>query len=146
MVVSDPTKALMILGERGVLALENDVLMIESNNKPGMLSTIAERLAKASINIEYAYLASTRKRGNRAHDSAPFGCREGAPRPARSLSPLDSLGGKPPGQFRDVIEPSGCSPNDAGCRRKFLPRCAFSWTREQGRIRISSEMIHESDH
>jgi len=61
MVVSDPTKALMILGERGVLALENDVLMIESNNEPGTLATIAERLAKASINIEYAYLASTAK-------------------------------------------------------------------------------------
>ena len=38
MVVSDPTKALMILGERGVLALENDVLMIESNNEPGTLA------------------------------------------------------------------------------------------------------------
>jgi len=61
MVVSDPTKALMILGERGVLALENDVLMIESNNQPGTLSMIAERLAKASINIEYAYLASSAK-------------------------------------------------------------------------------------
>jgi len=61
MVVSDPTKALMILGERGVLALENDVLMIESNNEPGTLATIAERLAKASINIEYAYLASSAK-------------------------------------------------------------------------------------
>jgi hypothetical protein len=57
MVVSDPTKALMILGERGVLALENDVLMIESNNQPGTLATIAERMAKAGINIEYAYLA-----------------------------------------------------------------------------------------
>jgi hypothetical protein len=61
MVVSDPTKALMILGERGVLALENDVLMIESNNEPGTLATIADRLAKAGINIEYAYLASSPK-------------------------------------------------------------------------------------
>ena len=61
MVVSDPTKALMILGERGVLALENDVLMIESNNEPGVLSSIADRLAKAGINIEYAYLASSPK-------------------------------------------------------------------------------------
>jgi len=58
MVVSDPTKALMILGERGVLALENDVLMIQSNNEPGTLGTIAERLARAGINIEYTYLAS----------------------------------------------------------------------------------------
>lgn len=59
MVVSDPTKALMILGERGVLALENDVLMIESNNQPGTLAAIADRLAKAGINIEYAYLATS---------------------------------------------------------------------------------------
>ncbi len=58
MVVSDPTKALMLLGERGVLALENDVLVIESNNEPGTLGGIAERLARAGINIEYAYLAS----------------------------------------------------------------------------------------
>ena len=61
MVVSDPTKALMILGEWGALALENDVLMIESNNEPGTSAMIAERLAKASINIVYAYLASTAK-------------------------------------------------------------------------------------
>jgi hypothetical protein len=33
--------------------------MIESNNEPGTLGTIAERLARAGINIEYAYLAST---------------------------------------------------------------------------------------
>ena len=59
MVVSDPTKALMILGEGGVLALENDVLMIESNNEPGTLAKIADRLATAGINIEYAYLATS---------------------------------------------------------------------------------------
>lgn len=61
MVVSDPTKALMLLGERGVLALENDVLMIESNNQPGTLATIADRLANAGVNIEYAYLAGSPK-------------------------------------------------------------------------------------
>ena len=58
MVVSDPTKALMLLGEAGVLALESDVLTIETVNKPGVLATIAERLAKAEVNIEYAYLAA----------------------------------------------------------------------------------------
>src|ERR1700738_3045999 len=52
MVVSDPTKALMLLGEAGVLALENDVLMIESDNEPGTLAQIAERLSKADVNIE----------------------------------------------------------------------------------------------
>src|SRR3989449_4479319 len=60
MVVSDPTKALMLLGEAGVLALESDVLMIETENEPGVLAKIAERLAKAEVNIEYAYLAGGR--------------------------------------------------------------------------------------
>jgi hypothetical protein len=59
MVVSDPTKALMLLGERGVLALENDVLMIESDNAPGTLGAIAARLSAAQVNIEYAYLATS---------------------------------------------------------------------------------------
>ena len=47
MVVSDPTKALMLLGEAGVLALETDVLMIETENEPGVLAKIAERLSRA---------------------------------------------------------------------------------------------------
>jgi hypothetical protein len=58
MVVSDPTKALMLLGEAGVLALENDVLMIESGNEPGTLARITETLADAKVNIEYAYMAA----------------------------------------------------------------------------------------
>ena len=57
MVVSDPTKALMLFGEAGVLALETDVLTIETASEPGVLATIAERLAEAEVNIEYAYLA-----------------------------------------------------------------------------------------
>jgi hypothetical protein len=61
MVVSDPTKALMLLGESGVLALENDVLMIETSNAPGMLARMADCLSRANVNIEYAYLAATPK-------------------------------------------------------------------------------------
>ena len=61
MVVSDPTKALMLLGEAGVLALESDVLMIETDNKPGVLAKIAERLAESEVNIEYVYLAGSPK-------------------------------------------------------------------------------------
>ena len=57
MVVSDPTRALMLLGEAGVLALENDVLMIQSDNYPGTLARIAERLSQAEVNIEYTYMA-----------------------------------------------------------------------------------------
>jgi len=59
MVVSDTTKALMLLGEGGIIALEAEVLMIESDNQPGTLAIIAERLSKASVNIEYAYLATS---------------------------------------------------------------------------------------
>ena len=59
MVVRDSNKALMILGERGVLVVENEVLMIENSNKPGSLASIAHRLSAAKINIEYAYLATS---------------------------------------------------------------------------------------
>jgi hypothetical protein len=59
MVVSDPTRALMLLGEAGVLALENDVLMIETDNHPGTLARITERLSQAQVNIEYTYMAAT---------------------------------------------------------------------------------------
>ena len=61
MVVSDPTKALMLLGEAGVLALESEVLMIETPSQPGVLAKIAERLAETDVNIEYAYLAGGRR-------------------------------------------------------------------------------------
>src|SRR5215472_10944699 len=60
MVVSDPTKALMLLGEAGVLAVETEVLLIETANQPGVLAKIAERLAEAKVNIEYVYLAGSR--------------------------------------------------------------------------------------
>jgi hypothetical protein len=58
-VVSDPQAALHLLGERGVLVVENKVLVLENANTPGTLAGIAHILAKAKINIEYAYLAST---------------------------------------------------------------------------------------
>jgi hypothetical protein len=61
MVVSDPTKALMLFGEAGVLALETDVLTIQTANEPGILAKIAELLARAEVNIEYMYLAGGRE-------------------------------------------------------------------------------------
>ena len=59
MVVSDTQRAQTLFDERGVVAVDNKVLMIENSNKPGSLARIAERLAKAKINIEYAYLATS---------------------------------------------------------------------------------------
>jgi hypothetical protein len=59
MVVSDSTKALMLLGERGVLAFENDVLLIDATNEMGVLGRITDALSRAEVNIEYAYFATT---------------------------------------------------------------------------------------
>jgi len=59
MIVSDATKALMLLGERGVLAFENDVLCIEASNERGVLGKIADALSRAEVNIEYAYFAAS---------------------------------------------------------------------------------------
>jgi len=58
MVVSDPRKALHIFEAHGTLVVETEVLMIENENRPGMLSRIAKTLAENKLNIEYAYLAS----------------------------------------------------------------------------------------
>lgn len=59
MVVSNPEKALYLLEERGVLVVENSVLLTENVNKPGAFGEIARKLAKGKINIEYAYLATS---------------------------------------------------------------------------------------
>src|SRR5205823_9435864 len=53
MVVSDTQTALRIFEEHGTLAVENDVIMIDGENKPGSLAQIAHRLDAAKINIEY---------------------------------------------------------------------------------------------
>ncbi len=58
MVVSDPIKALFVFEEHGTLVVEDDVLMISGDNKPGTLARIAHKLAAAKINIEYAYCAT----------------------------------------------------------------------------------------
>jgi hypothetical protein len=58
MVLSDYKRALSIFEEHGTLVLENEVLMLEHDNKPGTLSEIAKKLAAENVNIEYAYLAT----------------------------------------------------------------------------------------
>ena len=58
LVVSDPRKALHVFEEHGTLVVEDDVILIEGDNKPGSLSKLASKLADAKINIEYAYCAT----------------------------------------------------------------------------------------
>jgi hypothetical protein len=58
LIVSDPRKALLTFEEHGTLVVENEVLMIEGSNRPGTMADIARKLAKAKINIEYAYMTN----------------------------------------------------------------------------------------
>lgn len=62
LVVSDPGKALSLFEETGTLAIANDVLMIEKQNEPGVMAKLADKLARAKINIEYLYAT-----GSKAH-------------------------------------------------------------------------------
>jgi len=57
-VVSDPRKAMVLFEDHGALVVENEVLMISGDNKPGSLARICDRLADAEVNIEYAYCAT----------------------------------------------------------------------------------------
>jgi hypothetical protein len=59
MVVSDSDKAMGVFEEHGTLVIEDDVLMLEGDNKPGSLARIAHKLAGAGINIEYCYSATS---------------------------------------------------------------------------------------
>lgn len=58
-VVDQPVKALHLLGERGTLVVETDVLVVKLPNAPAALAGVAKRLAEADINIEYAYGSAT---------------------------------------------------------------------------------------
>lgn len=59
LVLSDPAKAVRVFEDYGSLVVESEVLMLDVDNKPGTLANIAEKLAQAKINIEYAYSATS---------------------------------------------------------------------------------------
>ena len=54
-----PVKALLILEQLGLYILETDVVVLDLSNKPGALGEVARKLARADINIEYAYCSAT---------------------------------------------------------------------------------------
>lgn len=59
LVVSDPNKALSVFEEHGTLVVEDEVVMLEGDNKSGSLANIARKLADGGINIEYCYCATS---------------------------------------------------------------------------------------
>jgi hypothetical protein len=59
LVVDNYRKAMDLFEERGTLVVEDDVLMVSGDNKPGSLARIAHKLSAGKVNIEYAYCATT---------------------------------------------------------------------------------------
>lgn len=55
MLVDKPGPAVHQLEEQGLLVVENDVLVVDLENKPGALAELSGQLAEHDINIEYAY-------------------------------------------------------------------------------------------
>lgn len=60
LIVDHPTKALVLLEEEGVHIVTQDVVILSIDNKPGIISTIAKKLFRADINIEYAYCTANK--------------------------------------------------------------------------------------
>jgi hypothetical protein len=58
LVVSEPQKALHLLGDRGVLVVSSSVLALDMPDEAGALAGVAKRLGRAGVNIEYAYGSS----------------------------------------------------------------------------------------
>lgn len=57
LVVNEPEDATHLLEEAGTIVVENEVLLVDVENRIGALANIAHKLEKAEINIEYAYCA-----------------------------------------------------------------------------------------
>jgi hypothetical protein len=59
MVVSDTSRAMSVFEDHHTLVVDDDVLMIEGDNKSGTLAKMAHKLATAGVNIEYCYSATS---------------------------------------------------------------------------------------
>ena len=87
LVVSEPQKALHLLGERGVLVVTSPVLAIDVPDEAGQLASIAKRLGRAGVNIDYAYGSAPAGAGRAAVFIRPSDIKKAraalAPRPSR---------------------------------------------------------------
>ena len=59
LIVDNNIKALMLIEQQGLYLNQQDVMVVQVGNHPGVLAEIASRLARADINIDYAYCAAT---------------------------------------------------------------------------------------
>ena len=63
MVVSEPDKAVGILQANKYTAVVNDVVLVETDDKPGGLSRLLKLLEKDDIRIEFSYTAASESPG-----------------------------------------------------------------------------------
>jgi hypothetical protein len=63
MVVSEPEKAIDILQAEKLTAVANDVVLIETDDRPGGLSRLLKMLENGDIQIEYSYTAASETPG-----------------------------------------------------------------------------------
>jgi hypothetical protein len=63
MVVSEPDKAVGILQANKYTAVVNDVVLVETDDKPGGLSRLLNLLEKDDIQIEFSYTAASESPG-----------------------------------------------------------------------------------
>jgi hypothetical protein len=63
MVVDKPARAIHVLGERGALVIVSPVLEVSLRDRPGALGTLARRLARKRVNIDYLYGSAVGGRG-----------------------------------------------------------------------------------
>jgi len=66
MVVDKPKETEQVLLKMNAMVQRRDVVVLDVANKVGALAEIAERLAKAGINMEYAYCTATASQGTGA--------------------------------------------------------------------------------
>ena len=58
-VVTETKKAVKVLQALHATVQEREVVFMNLSNSPGQLASLAQKLAEAGINIEYAYCTST---------------------------------------------------------------------------------------
>jgi hypothetical protein len=58
LVVDEPARALRVFEDHHALVVDDDVVLIEGDNRPGSLAKICVALSDAKVNIEYAYCAT----------------------------------------------------------------------------------------
>ena len=63
LVVEDGARAAKAINDLNLPTSKTDVLCVEMPNEPGSLATVAEKLAREHININYAYVTSGSRGG-----------------------------------------------------------------------------------